>query len=229
MLPKIIHKIVETSDGPSSYGPSVFTDDTRLQLERKGRILGTASRLLTGSSSNVRELAQFVGQVVSCFQGVKFGPLWYRYMENDKIKALKQNKGDYESKVVFLNEAKSEMIRWTENIMSSFNDVHSDHSEPDFVLFTDVSLTDWVCSCKISRTGGHWDYTESQSNINVLEVKAALLTLQSFAREKASIHVRLMMDNTTAVVCVSKMGTSHLVQCNAVTKEIWQFCIKRNI
>ena len=110
MLPKIIHKIVETSDGPSSYGPSsygpsVFTDDTRLQLERKGRILGTASSLLTGSSSNVRELAQFVGQVVSCFQGVKFGPLWYRYMENDKIKALKQNKGDYESKVVFLNEA----------------------------------------------------------------------------------------------------------------------------
>ena len=90
MLPKIIHKIVETSDGPSSYGPSsygpsVFTDDTRLQLERKGRILSTASSLLTGSSSNVRELAQFVGQVVSCFQGVKFGPLWYRYMENDKI------------------------------------------------------------------------------------------------------------------------------------------------
>ena len=38
-----------------------------------------------------------------------------------------------------------------------------------------------------------------------------------------------MMDNTTAVACVSKMGTSHSVQCNAVTEEIWQFCIKRNI
>ena len=38
-----------------------------------------------------------------------------------------------------------------------------------------------------------------------------------------------MMDNTTAVACVSKMGTSHSVQCNAVTKEIWQFCIKHNI
>ena len=38
-----------------------------------------------------------------------------------------------------------------------------------------------------------------------------------------------MMDNTTAVACVSKMGTSHSVQCNAVTKQIWQFCIKRNI
>ena len=79
-------------------------------LERKQRILSTACKLLTGNSSTVRELAQFIGQVISCFQGVKFRPLWYRYMENDKIKALTHNKGDYESKVVFSNEAKSEMI-----------------------------------------------------------------------------------------------------------------------
>ena len=140
-------------------------------------------------------------------------------MENDKIKTLQQNKGDYESKAVFLNESKSEMIWWTENIMSAFTDVHSDHSEPDFVLFTDVPLTGWGCSCEIGRTGGHWDYTEAQNNVNVLELKAALLALQSFAREKANIHVRLVIDHATAIACVSKMGTSHSVQCNAVTKK----------
>ena len=70
----------------------------------------------------------------------------------------------------------SEMIWWTENMLS-FSDVHSDHSEPDFVLFTDASLTGWGCSCKIGRTGGHWDYTEAQGNINVLGLKAALLAL----------------------------------------------------
>ena len=48
-------------------------------LERKLRILSVASKLLTGRSSTVRELAQFIGQVVSRFEGVKFGPLWYRY------------------------------------------------------------------------------------------------------------------------------------------------------
>ena len=78
---------------------------------------------------------------------------------DDKIKALKQNKGDYELKVVFSNEAKSEMIWWTENIMSSFSDVHSDHNEPDFVLFTDASLTGWGCSCETGQIGGQWDYT----------------------------------------------------------------------
>ena len=94
----------------------------------------------------------------------------------------------------------------------SFSDVYSDHSQPDFVLFTGASLTGWGCSCETGRTCGHWDYTEAQSNINVLELKAALLALKSFAREKANIPVRLMMDNTTAVACVSKMGTSHSVQ-----------------
>ena len=94
----------------------------------------------------------------------------------------------------------SEMIWWTENIMSSFSDVHSDHSELDFVLFTDASLKGWGCSCEIGRTGGHWDYNEAQSNINVLELKAALLALQSFAREKANIHVRLMMDSSRLCV-----------------------------
>ena len=132
-------------------------------VERKQRILSTASKLLTGSSSTVRGSVQLIGQVVSCFQGVKFGPLWYRYMENDEIKAHNQNKGDYESKVVFSNEAKSEMRWWTENIMPSFNDVHLDHSEPDFALFTDASLTGWGCSCEIGRTGGHWDYAEAPS------------------------------------------------------------------
>ena len=32
------------------------------------------------------------------------------------------------------------------------------------------------------------------------------------------------MDNTTAVGCVNKMGTSHYVPCNEVTREIWSFC-----
>ena len=57
-------------------------------LERKQRILSTASKLLTGSSSTERELAQFIGRVVSCFQGVKFRPLWYRTWRTIRSKPL---------------------------------------------------------------------------------------------------------------------------------------------
>ena len=37
------------------------------------------------------------------------------------------------------------------------------------------------------------------------------------------------MDNTTAVGCVNKMGTSHSVPFNEVTKEIWSYCVDRGI
>ena len=79
------------------------------------------------------------------------------------------------------------MIWWTENIVSSsmmFTQIIA-----SLILFTDASLTGWGCSCEIGRTGGHWDYIEAQSNINGLELKAALRALQSFANEKANIHV----------------------------------------
>ena len=38
-----------------------------------------------------------------------------------------------------------------------------------------------------------------------------------------------MMDNTTAVGCVNKMGRSHSVPFNEVNKEIWSFCVDRGI
>ena len=63
----------------------------------------------------------------------------------------------------------------------------------------------------------------------MLELKAGLFALKSFASNMRNIHLRLMMDNTTAVGCVNKMGTSHSVLCNEVTKEIWFFCVNRGI
>ena len=62
-----------------SLGFEIDSQSMTVGTERKQRLLSTASKLLTGRSSTVRELAQFIGQVVSCFQGVTFGPLWYRY------------------------------------------------------------------------------------------------------------------------------------------------------
>ena len=38
-----------------------------------------------------------------------------------------------------------------------------------------------------------------------------------------------MTDNTTAVARIRKMGTSYLDTCNSVTKQIWEFCIARNL
>ena len=136
---------------------------------------------------------------------------------------------NYDSRVIFSEETKSEIRWWKESITASYNHIDIDDSNPDLILFTDASLTGWGCSCELGRTGGQWNHAEAQSSINVLELKAALLSLQSFVREKFNIHVRLMMDNSTAVACVSKTGTSYSDQCSTVTNEILQVCIQRDI
>ena len=104
----------------------------------------TATKLLTEGLSTVRKLAQFIGQVVDCFAGVKFGPLWYRSMENYKTRALKRNKGAYDTRVNFSEETKSEMRWWKENITSSYNHIDNDNSNPDSILFTGASLSGWA-------------------------------------------------------------------------------------
>lgn len=109
------------------------------------------------------------------------------------------------------------------------NDINASQKQPDFCIFTDASMTGWGCAWDKGRTGGNWKEEEAKSHINVLELKAGLLSLQSFVKDMSSVHVRLMMDNTTAVACLNKMGTSHSRECNIVTKEIWNFCIEKNI
>lgn len=45
----------------------------------------------------IREVARLIGYLVSSLPAVKYGALHYRYLEMDKIKALKHSKGDFEA------------------------------------------------------------------------------------------------------------------------------------
>ena len=70
---------------------------------------------------------------------------------------------------------------------------------------------------------------EAENSINALELQAGFFALKTYASTMKSLHVRLMMDNTTAVACVNKMGTSHSPICNNITQNIWKFCQERDI
>lgn len=63
--------------------------------------MALAIKHLGQGKCKVGQFAKFLGVVVASFQGVKHGALWYRSMKNDKIKASKQNKGNYEANGIF--------------------------------------------------------------------------------------------------------------------------------
>ena len=78
-------------------------------------------------------------------------------------------------------------------------------------------------------TGGNWTYEVFLHHINYLEMHAILMALKTFANDKSNTHIRIMTDYSTAVSAINHMGTSHSHSCNFMAKEIWEWCLERNI
>ena len=123
--------------------------------------------------------------------------------------------------------SKEESEWWIDNVIDAKSDICV--TEPDRTISTDASSTGWGCECQGTASGGQWLPHERAFHINYLELKAVLLALQCFQRDLENKHVRVLIDNTTAVCCVNRMGTSHSDACNDITFTIWSWCVAHNI
>ena len=183
--------------------------------------------LLTNPSPAIRELARVVGKIVSSFPGVMYGPLYYRLLERDKILALQTICWNFDKHMSLSLEAKSELSWWINNIVEAQNILS--RNAPIVTLTTDASKLGWGAVLDTQSTAGLWSSTESQNHINYLELLVVFLGLKTFFSSLHDCHIRLMIDNTTAVAVINHMGTSHSSPLNKLTKEIWLWCIPRNI
>ena len=66
-------------------------------------------------------------------------------------------------------------------------------------------------------------------HINVLELKAILFGLRSLCDHICDSHIKILSDNTTAVHCINNMGSCRSVDCDKITKSIWDWVIKRRL
>lgn len=178
----------------------------------------------------IRELAQIVGKLVSCFDGVQYGPLHYRVLERAKIQALRQSAGNYEAVVKISQPMRSELQWWIDNIEQSYNVIC--RPIPDSVIFTDSTQLAWGAVCEGARTGASFSHREKQlcqGNINACEILAIKLALQAFEHRIKNSTVQIRCDNTTAVAYIKHMGGTRSEICNQLAQEIWAWCIDRGI
>ena len=77
--------------------------------------------------------------------------------------------------------------------------------------------------------GGCWDPEIANRPINYLEAMAVFLGLQSFSDQVSDKHIKVLVDNTTAIACINQMGTCHSNDINSYRIKIWQWCIRHNI
>ena len=101
---------------------------------------------------------------------------------------------------------------------------------PDIVIESDSSLTGWgaINKSSFSTVSGNCSKTDLSHHIDYLETKAAFLAFQHFCDNIRDVHVMLFLDNVVAIKYLSKLGGRE-VELNRLTKEIWKWCMARNI
>ena len=80
-------------------------------------------------------------------------------------------------------------------------------------IYTDASLEGWVASMINVSTGETWFPDEKLIHIDVLKLMAILRALKSCVKTSHE-HIKIMSDNTTAIHCINKMGTSNSAECH---------------
>ena len=100
---------------------------------------------------------------------------------------------------------------------------------PDLTIQSDASLLGWGAHCNDRHAGRQWTKEEATHHINYLEITAAFFALEAFCKKCSDIHVRLELDNTTAVTYINNMGGSKATDGNRVVRQLWLWCIEHNI
>ena len=165
--------------------------------------------LIANPTTTVRQLAHLLGRLSSSIQTVFPAPLYYRYLQQAKIQALRSG-GHYESQVVLNQEAIEELQWWAENLMA-WNGRALAQEDHSIIIESDASREGWGAHCNGLSTGGLWSQSEQFLHINCLELLAGSFAIKCFAKDKTNIHIQLFMDNVTALTFINKMGEQNPV------------------
>ena len=106
-----------------------------------------------------------------------------------------------------------EISWWKKNIFKVFKPTR--YPKISISIYTDASLEGWGASMGNVSTGGALLLDENLKYINVLELKANLLTLKSFVKASPK-HIKIMSENTTVIHCINKM--EYHIQWNVISK-----------
>ena len=110
-------------------------------------------------------------------------------------------------KEVYLNENVREDLAWWESRLQFHYSQPINFSPPNKVVTSDASNYGWGIWSDRDHSQGLWSDKEIKWHINLKELMAGFIGLKLFARcQPYFTHIRLQMDNTTAVHYVNKIG-----------------------
>ena len=178
---------------------------------------------------SIREVSELLGMLNSIVLACPLGSLYCKRLDIEKIHALKVNKGNFDAYMYLSDNSIHDLEWWFGNLNSMEATIKRE--SPSIELFTDASLTvGWGAVLDDIRTGGPWSRRDISNypHINYLELFAVYLALRSFKDKIRDKHVKLHIDNSTAVACINHFGSTQSVICNNLTRDIWLLAYNYN-
>ena len=185
------------------------------------------STLLSQRDVSVRELSRLIGKLTASIQAVFPAPLHYRNLQQLKHQALSRDRS-FDSRISLSIEAIDE-LRWWLAHLDAWNGRALLHPSLDLIIETDASRMGWGAVCQGVRTGGLWSQMEQKLHINCLELLAGSFAIKSFTKNRLCVHVRLRMDNTSAVVYLNRLGGTRSLVLSNLALALWEWALTRNI
>ena len=199
-----------------------------LPSEKVQKLLTLCRQIRSSSKVLLRTLAQLLGLLESYRLAVWQAPLHFRYLQALLIRGLNQMNHNYEAPVSLCSQSLGEINWWLQNL-ETVNGSPIITPSSDLTIFTDASLTGWGAACGNIKTHGKWSATERQLHINVLELKGAVLGIQSLLKNQSSKIISLNMGSSTAVAYIKHKGGTHSLELLQVALQLWNWCIQRNL
>ena len=183
-------------------------------INNKKQKLKTLYANLLSVVTTIRTTSQVLGKIASSFPTTKFGRLHYRNLEVFKTRALKYHKNSFNGNVCLSDEAKDDLRWWKNNMDEIYNDI--------IVPNPSVEINGWGAVMGSSATGWLVSDEETQNHIIVFELKAILFGLKSPARHIRLANIKILCNNSSAVACINKFGTSYCRKCGTLSKQTWK-------
>ena len=204
-----------------------LTKELKLPGEKIKKIRAESRKLLSTERTTALMLSRLLGRMNAATQAVSMAPLFYRNLQSCLREALLDSQ-DYSTTVNLTPEAREELSWWEEHF-THWNGRSLIQHNPTMTIETDASTKGWGAVCEGLWTGGPWSREEKQLHINCLELLAAMLAVQCYAKGKSNLTILLKMDSKSALTYINKMGGTVSPELTRLAKELWLWCMERNI
>lgn len=180
------------------------------------------------SSLSPRELASLVGKLLATARAVSPASLFCGPLSDLQAEFARARVG-WDIQVPISRSIRCH-IAWWVSFLEDWNGtaILLPSKTPDVVVFTDASDSGWGASTHNAAAWGSWTLQQAAQHINIKELLAVLLGLESFVKLVSHKTVLIRTDSIVAMAYVNRMA-GRKPRLRAVTQRLFRFCNEQEL